>query len=161
LLLLLSHDLLPAQTTPAPANVGAALIIKLLSFEENISSMEKGISVYVLGSPDMESEMRTCLGKTIGTASIKTVSGGDSMPETPPKILVVGQGANINEAIAYTRAKSILSATNIPEFVKKGVTLGIGKGADKKPVILLNLRSANKEKCEWNPAIMKIAEIIK
>ena len=101
------------------------------------------------------------LQKIIGQANIKNVESGNNLPSTTPSILFVCDKSKVDEAIKYTQDNKILSATNLPDLVTGGVTLGFGVGDDNKPKILLNINSSAKEGLNWNPAIMKVAQIIK
>jgi len=51
--------------------------------------------------------------------------------------------------------------TGKPDLVKEGVALGIGVGSDGKPKVILNLSATAEENLTWNPAILKMARIIK
>ncbi|MBN2425058.1 MAG: DUF4154 domain-containing protein [Calditrichaceae bacterium] len=149
------NNILFAQTKEAPAPIAAALLVKVIGFEKNISAGE--ITIYVLGSSDITAELR----KVIGTANIKSVQTGSSLPSTKPSILFIADEGKMAEAVEYTRKNKILSVTNLPELVSKGVTLGFGIGKADKPIILMNLTSSAEESLDWNPAIMKVAQTTK
>jgi acylphosphatase len=155
LLLLFLNTQVSAQTKEAPASIAAALLVKVIGFEKNISAGD--ITIYVLGSSSMASELK----KVIGQAKIKTVDSGNSLPSAKPSILFVADNNKADAAMKYTQENKVLSATNIPDLVSKGTTLGFGVGADNKPKILLNVTSSAKEGLDWNPAIMKVAQVIK
>lgn len=150
-----------AQVKEAPANVIAALIVKLAGFEKNISGNAGDITIYVLGAADVANELKKGIGKQIGNATLKSVETGNNLPTNKPAILHVGDASKAQEAIQYTRSNKILSTTGQPNLVTDGVTLGIGVGEDGKPKILLNLTSSVEEGLDWNPAIMKVAKTIK
>ena len=154
-LLLFLNSQVAAQTEEAPASIAAALLVKVIGFEKNLSTSD--IKIYVLGSNDMADELK----KVIGQAKIKTVQSGNSLPSSKPSILFVADEGKADDATKYTQENNVLSATNIPDLVSKGVTLGFGVGSDNKPKILLNVTSSAKESLDWNPAIMKVAQIIK
>ena len=143
------------QTKEAPASITAALLVKVIGFEKNISAGD--ILIYVLGSNDLYSELK----KLIGQANIKAVQSGNSLPSSKPSILFIADESKVDEVSKYTQENKVLSATNIPDLVSKGVTLGFGVGDDNKPKILLNVTSSAKEGLDWNPAIMKVAQVIK
>ena len=143
------------QTKEAPASITAALLVKVIGFEKNISAND--IIIYVLGSNDLYSELK----KIIGQANFKVVQSGNTLPSSKPSILFVADQGKVDDAIKYTQQNKVLSATNIPDLVSKGVTLGFGIGDDNKPKILLNVTSSAKEGLDWNPAIMKVAQVIK
>lgn len=144
-----------AQVNEAPAPIAAALLVKVIGFEKNISAGD--ILIYVLGSNDLYSELK----KLIGQANIKAVQSGNSLPSSKPSILFIADESKVDEVSKYTQENKVLSATNIPDLVSKGVTLGFGVGDDNKPKILLNVTSSAKEGLDWNPAIMKVAQVIK
>ncbi len=154
-LLVVFNGLLTAQVNEAPAPIAAALLVKVIGFEKNISAGD--ITIYVLGSGSMASELK----KVIGQANIKSVQSGNSLPSSKPSILFVTDDGKTDVTTKYTQENKVLSATNIPDLVSKGVTLGFGVGSDNKPKILLNVTSSAEEGLDWNPAIMKVAQIIK
>ncbi len=150
-----------AQVNKAPANVAATLTIKLLTMEKNISGSGGDVTIYVMGSGDVAKELKNAVGKAIGSAKLSDVISGDELPAVKPTILFVGDPSTADQAVQYTRSQKIASVTNIPELVAKGVTLGLGIGGDGKPKILLNISSSSEEGLDWNPAIMKIAQVVK
>ena len=145
----------------APANIAAALIVKLAALEKNMSGSSKDLTVYVLGASEVANELKKLRGRKIGSAELKNVVLGNGLPENRPDILFVGSDSQVNDAIAYTRSKKCLSVAGIPELVEKGITLGIGIGENGKPQILLNLSSTLQEGMDWNPAILKFAKTVK
>src|SRR3990172_736844 len=149
-----------AQVTEAPANVAAALVVKILGFEKNIGG-SGDVTIYVLGAADVESELKKGVGKPIGGAVLKEVTSGNGLPGTKPSVLFIGDAAKQAEVTRYCQANKVLSITSIPDLVSKGITLGFGVGDDGKPKILLNLTSSVEEGLDWNPAIMKVAQTIK
>jgi hypothetical protein len=150
----------PAQDMDAPANVVAALLVKVATFEKNLAG---GIDlyIYVLGEPDVAAELQKAVGKELGRSTLKRVDKGNALPSEKPSILFIGDPIRANEAVAYCRANKVLSVTHKPALVLKGVTLGFGVNEAGKPSILLNLSSSVEENLDWNPAIMKVAKILK
>ncbi|MCK5146859.1 YfiR family protein [bacterium] len=151
---------LHAQATDAPANVAAALLVKVAIYEKTISGSAQDVSIYVLGDAAVAAELRKGVGKPIGKATLKSVESGDGLPAVKPNILFITDPSKLTEALEYTQSNDILSATNKPDLVARGVTLGIGI-AGGKPRILLNLSSSVEENLDWNAAIMKVAKTIK
>ena len=152
--------MLSAQVKDAPANIAAAMLVKLVAFEKKVSS-GGDISIYVLGAAEVAAELQKGIGKPIGNATLKSVESGDDLPGNKPSVLYVGNAAKLPAVTKYTHENKILSATGLPDLVSKGVTLGFGVGEDGKPKILLNLTTSVEEGLEWNPAIMKVATTIK
>jgi hypothetical protein len=148
-----------AQTKKAPAEVAAAMLVKVAAFEKGLSGGEV-ISIYVWGDAGVAAELQKGIGQLIGKSSLKSVESGNGLPTQKPSILFVGAAPNVDAALQYSHANKILSATGNPNLINKGITLGFGIGDDNKPKIFLNLNGSVQEGLEWNPAIMKIAKLV-
>ncbi len=142
-----------------PADMASSLLMKLAAFEKNISSGGE-ITIHLMGAPSVASELKKNIGKSIGKSKITAISEGDKFPGEKPSILFLGDASLVSRVISYTEKNKVLSVTNLPELVKNGINLGIGVDASGKSKIYLNLTAASKENCEWNPAILKVAEIV-
>ncbi len=142
------------------ANVVAALMIKLLAFEKNLSGAGD-LSIYVLGAPHIAEELRKTIGKNVGGAIVRAVLEGQELPKTKPGVLYLGSAAKAEEARRYCRSNRILSVTGIEQLAYDGVTLGLGLGNDGRPKVLLNLSASAAEGLYWNADIMKIAKTLK
>jgi hypothetical protein len=147
-----------AQLKKAPADVAAAMLIKVADFEKNISD-GRSVGIYVMGAPEVAAELRKGVGKPIGKGTLGRVDAGNGLPSGRPDILFVGSASGVVSALEYTRKNRVLSATGSPDLVERGITLGFGIGEDDKPKILLNSKSSAAEGVDWNPAILKIAKI--
>jgi hypothetical protein len=147
------------QVQTAPPSLAATLIIKLAAFEKRIAGSGE-VSIFVLGDPQTAVELQKGVGTLIGQSKLMRVASGTGLPKEKPSILFVGSRAKWEDAVAYTRANKILRATANPDWVGRGVTLGMGVGNDGKPKIWLNLTSAAEENLDWNPAILKIAKTV-
>ncbi len=156
LFLFLRPPLFP-QVQTAPPNIAATLIVKLAAFEKGISC-SPGVTIFVLADPKVAIELEKGIGTAIGQSRLSRVLTGIRLPSEKPSILFVGGGASPEEAVAYSRSQKILSVTANPEWVARGVNLGVGVGNDGKPKVLLNLTAAAEENCNWNPAIMKLVK---
>ena len=150
--LVLSPHVMGQATDEAPPKLQAALIMKLLAFYNNLGA--KPFTIHVVGAPDVAKHLKAQIGKTAGKATLNAVTEGDAAPSESCHVIYVG--TSIKELVAYSQANSVLSVTGKPDFVPKGVTLGIGI-ENKKPKILLNLSSSKAESINWNPAILKVA----
>jgi len=148
------------QVQDAPPSIAAALTVKLAAFYKNIDT-DGDVSVYVMGSPQVAAELEKGIGTSIGTSKLARVLFGEEVPGQKPSILFVGNQVNLDKALAYSRARKILTVTGLPDLVDRGVTLGIGVGNDGKPKVILNLMSTVEENVSWNPAIMKIARTVR
>ncbi len=140
------------------ASVAAALTLKLVGFNSKLSG---GIKIYVVGNDALANEMKKGIGKPIGKATLESVDGGNDIPSGKYQVIVCGSTAKVSAVSKYAKSNKILSITNIPSLLSKGISLGIGVGDDNKPKIMLNLTQSNEEGIDWNPAIMKVAETTK
>ena len=151
--------LLAADIHVAPAKIQAALFLKLFGFNKGLSA-GGDISVHVVGSPEFAAALQKAVGESIGRARISSVTQGKSLPSKKPTVVYLGDASKTDEIIEYTRADKILSITGLPDQVPKGITLGVGILGDK-PRIILNVSSSKEEGIDWNPALLKIASVIK
>lgn len=146
-----------AQAKALTAEVTAALIVKLVSFEKKIGGGGE-VTIHVIGAPDVAAELKKAIGREIGSSTLKNVNQSDGIPATPPTILYVGNAGAVAGALSFSREKKIMTISGIPGLTQKGITLGLELGDDGKPKIVLNLTSSKEEGLDWNPAIMKIAK---
>jgi hypothetical protein len=145
------------QVQTAPPGLAATLIVKLAAFEKGISNSST-VTIFVLSDPRVAAELEKGIGASVGQSRLSRVISGTRPPAEKPSILFVGREADPVEAVAYSRSHKILSVTATPEWIARGVNLGVGVGNDGKPKVLLNLTATAEENCDWNPAIMKIAK---
>ncbi len=143
---------------PAPANVAAALTVKIAGFNKNITG---DVSIYVVGNDAIAAELKKAIGKKIGGGTLKSVTSGSGAPATKPSIIFISSAGSVAAITKYSRANKVLTVSNDPGIVSDGATLGVVVGDDGKPKILLNLTSSVEEGVDWNPAIMKVAQTIK
>ena len=155
MIVLMINSKLQAQALPLPGDIAAKLLVKVIEFEKNISKQD--IVIYVQGAPDVAKELE----KMIGQAGIVKVVSGPSLPASKPTIYFVNNAGHLAEALKYTRQNKVLSVSNYPSFVPTGVTLGLGVGQDNKAKIILNVTASEEEGVDWEPAIMKVAKIVK
>ena len=141
--------------TEAPAKLQAALIMKLLTYYNNLGT--KDYTIYVVGAEDVANELKGAIGKKTGKATLAAVTSGATAPSGGADIVYVG--ADVQGSISYTQRTSTLSITGNPDFLNQGVTLGIGLAAGK-PKIFLNLTASKAENADWNPAILKVAKTL-
>lgn len=151
---------LQAQMKNAPANIVAAMIVKVINFEKTIAN-SGDITIYVLDAPEVARELKEAIGMSVGKSTLKAVTSGKTLPTDKPTVIYFDNASRLDAVIRHTHANKILSATGHPDLVNKGVTLGFGIGDDNKPKIILNPSASLEEGMEWNPAIFKIAKIVK
>ena len=72
-----------------------------------------------------------------------------------------GNANTLTELLKMSHTKGITTATGVPEYVQRGVAIGIGKKADQKPDILINLPSSRQEGSEFDASLLRIANVVK
>jgi YfiR/HmsC-like len=150
-----------AQTKTASPEIIAEMILKLASFEKSMSGASDDITVYVLGADDVAKALDKKIGEKIGKATLKKVKKGDDLPEESPNIFYIGDETKIFSAIMFTRTQKALSVTGLLNQAEKGISLSIASDDAGKPAIAVNLAASKEEGLDWNPAILKIAMVIK
>ncbi len=142
----------------APTKIQAALFMKLLTFDKNLSKKEN-ITIHIIGSSDFAAEIEKRVGSKIGSSTLSAITQGPDIPKQKPSVIYLGDASKLNEVLQYTSTNKILSITGMAELVPKGVSLGVGISVkDNKPKVLLNKNSSKNENIYWNPAILKIAK---
>lgn len=139
----------------APADIQAALTLKLLVFHEKLAS-SGDITIYVVNGSEYAQALKKAIGKPIGSSKLSSVIEGDDVPKQKPSVVYLGNSSKLDDILSYCRSNSTLSITGDPELIYKGVTLGFGV-SNEKPKVLLNLSSSKLENIDWNPAILKVA----
>lgn len=142
----------------SPASIAAALTLKLAGFNNKLSG---SVKIYVVGNDALAAELKKGVGKPLGKATLAAVDAGADVPGAKYEVIVCGSAGKAGAVSSYAKKNKVLSVTNIPSVLSKGISLGIGVGDDNKPKILLNLTQSSEEGIDWNPAIMKVAETVK
>ena len=137
----------------------AEAIVTYAAYERNIAQQTDGVSIFVIGAPDVADKLQKYIGDQIGGNTLKSVLEGASLPGVVPDIVFVGDPAAAREVIQYTRRNKILSIAGKPAIIAQGITLGIGASKKKKVEILLNLTAALSEGLDWDPQVMGIAQM--
>jgi hypothetical protein len=173
-----------AGTEPMPfkPDVQIALLLKILTYDRSFSVKNKsGVKigvVFVAADPEsvaVKDEILKTLAlvadRTIKNVPIKAVA----LEYKDPKSLAAtvrseginvfyiapGNAASLQELLRMSHTRGITTATGVPEYVQRGVAIGIGIKADKKPDILINLPSSRQEGSEFDASLLRIATVVK
>ena len=173
-----------AGTEPMPfkPDVQITLLLKILTYDRSFSVKAKsGVKigvVYVASDPEsvqVKDEILKTLqlvaDRTIKNVPIKAIA----LEYKDPKSLAAtvrseginvfyiapGNAASLQELLRMSHTKGITTATGVPEYVQRGVAIGIGIKADKKPDILINLPSSRQEGSEFDASLLRIATVVK
>jgi hypothetical protein len=149
-----------AQYSPADATHSSQMVSMACIFEKGISE-KADCEIYIYKNPDVQNVIKTFEGQKLGNTTLKTLSSGEGLPTGHPDIVFIGDKKNFEELLAYCNDNDVLTLTNIPSLVKKGVTLGMGVDGAGTPRLLINPDGVAEQGRNFNPAIMKIAKVFK
>jgi hypothetical protein len=171
-----------AQTMPMPVDIQLPLFLKILTYDRSFeykarSAITIGIA-YLPGDPasvkakdEMVANLGRLAGRTIKNLPIKHVVLEFRDPASFDKAVKAGKvnvlyvapglGDQLPLLVKMSRSYAITTATGVPEFVQRGIAVGIGMKADKKPDILINLPSSRSEGSEFDASLLRIATVVK
>ena len=171
-----------AQTMPMPVDIQLPLFLKILTYDRSFqykarTAITIGI-VYLPGDPasvkakdEMVANMARLSDRTIKNLPIRHVvlefrdvaSLDKAVKAGRVNVLYVapGMGEQLPALIKMSRTYAITTATGVPEFVQRGIAVGIGMKADKKPDILINLTSSRSEGSEFDASLLRISTVVK
>ncbi len=138
----------------APAQIQAALFVKLLAFHQGLAGQE--ITIHVVGNDKVAAELKRVSGVAVGTGKLGGVTAGGIPPEKKPSAVYIGDPARLEAATDYARKNGVITLTGLPELVPRGVSLGIGISGGK-PRVLLNISASKDEGIRWDPTILKVS----
>jgi hypothetical protein len=171
-----------AEAMPFPPDVQIALLLKVLTYDRSFQYKAKsGVTIGVVYVPtDPESvkakdEVLQTLARvsdrTIKNLPIKfvpleykdAVSLEKAVRAHKVNVFYIapGNAAGLPALLKMSKTFAITSATGVPEFVERGVAIGIGIKADKKPDILINLPASRTEGSDFDASLLRIARVMK
>jgi len=182
--LLLAALVVPARTEPMPfpADVQVALLLKILTYDRLFeakahSALTIGV-VFTAADPesvqakeDILRTLRAVADRTIRNVPIRgvaleyrdAVSLQNTVRTSGINVLYIGPGnaAVLIPVLRLSHTHGITTATGVPEYVQKGVAIGIGIKPDRKPDILINLPSSRQEGSDFDASLLRIATVVK
>jgi len=163
--LLIQGVALAARAQDVDLDRASVIILKLLALDQDLQRKTGGkLEIGVIGSPEAVAAFTKLKGHAIAkgsSVSVAAIVSYDALPPAQkPTFVFVGEGADPALVTRYTRDNRVLSVTNVPSFVGKGVTLGIGIENDN-PKVLLNLTGSAFEGIQWDPKILKISKTVR
>jgi len=170
-----------AEPMPVPADLQVTLILKVLSYDRNFAARAAGelrIAVVISpGDPD-SARARAQIVDVTQTLPFRMMRGvpirylfveyaSDAQLETfvtTNQIAVLyiapGNQQNLDALLRISQSRQIVTATGVPEYVERGVAVGVGVRQDK-PVILINLPSSKSAGTEFDASLLRIAKVIR
>jgi len=171
-----------AEAMPFPADVQITLLLKILTYDRSFQYKAKsGVTIGVLFVPtDPESvKAKDAIVKTLQLVADRTIKNQPIRHVTleyknPAELeksvrsnrvnvfyIAPGNSDSLSAVMKLSKTYGITTATGVPEYVQRGVAIGIGIRADKKPEILINLPSSRSEGSEFDASLLRIATVVK
>ncbi len=171
-----------AEAMPFPADVQITLLLKILTYDRSFPAKAKsGVTIGVVYVPSDPQSVKAKdeIIKTLqavsdlriknvpikfqpieyrNPASLETAvrTGGVNVFYIAP-----GNAEGLDQLLKVSHTRGITTATGVPEYVQRGVAIGIGIKADKKPDILINLPNSRSEGSEFDASLLRIATVVK
>jgi hypothetical protein len=170
------------EPMPFPADVQITLLLKILTYDRSFQAKAKSAVtigvVYVAADPEsvkakdeILNTLKLVADRTIKNVPIRAVALEYRDPAGLGKIvqkaginvfyIAPGNADSLRELLRVSHTQGITTATGVPEYVLRGVAIGIGIKADKKPDILINLPSSRQEGSEFDASLLRIANVVK
>jgi hypothetical protein len=144
------------------AKAGNELVIGIVSVPRDADAAQATESVM--------NTLHSYLGKTVKRLPLQFYTHIYSTPEKLTQwiqlkkinVLYVtpGHDGHLNDLLKVCQNLKITTTTGVPDYVYKGVSVGIG-ARQAKPQILINLTSSRREGSEFDASLLRIATIIK
>ena len=171
-----------AEAMPFQADVQITLLLKILTYDRSFQYKAKsGVTIGVLFVPtDPESvKAKDAIVKTLQLVADRTIKNQPIRHVTleyknPAELeksvrsnrvnvfyIAPGNSDSLGAVMKLSKTYGITTATGVPEYVQRGVAIGIGIRADKKPEILINLPSSRSEGSEFDASLLRIATVVK
>ena len=168
------------EAPPVPANVQVSLLFKALTFERNLVERSGGeliIGVVYVPGDRLSERAKDAIAETLREAATKTVkklpirsvmlpytSAADLEQAVKAErvgVLYVtpGNSGHLDTVLKVSQARRIITVTGVPEYVKRGVALGVGRGQDQNELII-NLRSARSEGSDFDSRLLRTAIVL-
>ena len=179
---LLSAPAAGTEPMPFPADVQITLLLKILTYDRSFTAKAKSAVtigvVYVAADPEsvkakdeILNTLKLVADRTIKNVPIRAVALEYRDPAGLGKLvqkaginvfyIAPGNADSLRELLRVSHTQGITTATGVPEYVQRGVAIGIGIKADKKPDILINLPSSRQEGSEFDASLLRIANVVK
>ena len=166
---------------PFPADVQVTLLLKILTYDRAFQAKAKsGVTIGVVYVPsDAQSvkakdeilkTLQMVADRTIKNVPIKfqpvefrSPASLEAAVRTGVNVFYIapGNAEGLDQLIKVSHTRGVTTATGVPEYVQRGVAVGIGIKPDKKPDILINLSSSRSEGSDFDASLLRIATVVK
>ncbi|KPK77859.1 MAG: hypothetical protein AMJ89_01670 [candidate division Zixibacteria bacterium SM23_73] len=169
------------EEMPVPPRVQIPILLKVLTYDRNFERKvgDKLVIGILYDSQDDDSKkikeklldvLDSLSGKTVKDAPFTYVDLGYSSEESLRNSIVSknidvlylapGGVLYLKSIVQISQKYKILTITGVPDYVKKGISVGIGL-KDKKPEIWINLGSTKAEGSDFTANLLKLCKIIR
>jgi hypothetical protein len=180
---LLTFAALPvrAESMALPAELQVPLILKILTYDRQLEARGKTeVAIGIVfdpadsGSSKAAEQVSDTLfkftGKTVKKLPLKyylvEFTNAAELQAAIKKrginvlYLCPGIAKSVQSVTKISQAEGITTATGVPEYVHRGVAVGIGVFQDK-PQIFINLPSSKSEGSEFDASLLQIATVLR
>lgn len=170
-----------AQGAPVPADLQVTLILKVLTYDRRLlqeSTTEVNVGILYFPSNAGSVAARNAVEQILQQFADKTVKGRPirhvaieytTAAELQSRVVAnrinvlyvaPGNSEHLESVLQVSQKNGIVTATGVPDYVTRGVSVGIGLRQDK-PHILINLTSARSEGSEFDASLLRIATVVR
>jgi len=169
------------ESVPVPADLQVSLLLKVLTFDRNFT--KRGwtalhIGIVFVGSDPASSKVRSDIIEVFKRSSDKTLRNlpieftaveytsdrqiEDAIKASQFNLLYIapGNARNLTKLVQVSQSRQILTTTGVPDYVQRGVAVGIGVRQDR-PEILINLLSSKSAGSEFDASLLRVARVIR
>jgi hypothetical protein len=170
-----------AEPMPLAPDLQVPLILKILTYDRHFETKAgKELAIGIVYAPldpasvktanDVAETLYRYSGKTVKRLPIRYFLLEYKDPENLARALdqrgvsvlyvAPGNGRNLAAILGVTKQQGATSATGVPDYVRRGVSVGLGVSQDR-PQILINLGSSRSEGSEFDASLLRIATVLK
>jgi hypothetical protein len=135
-----------------PANGVTLGILYQAAYPESVAAKDAAIAAVKKRNLPI-----TCVALEVGSLSLLR----KRLTETDANIVYVAplRSVDIAEIGAITRQRGIRSVTGVPEYVDRGISVGIGL-RNNRPLVIINLEAARAEGSAFSSQLLSLARIV-
>jgi hypothetical protein len=168
------------QEMPVPVDVQYSLFLKIASFDRNLAAREgenvvigvlfqEGVKSSLQAKEDFLNAAAQCSQKQLFDKPIECIGIPIEQGADLQEVLVGSKltaayvtpmrAINISALAHSLTERGILTFTGVPEYVEKGVAIGIGLRADR-PLILINLIQGKRAGADLSAQLLRLAKVV-
>lgn len=170
------------EPMPFPADVQITLLLKILTYDRSFQAKARSgvmLGVVYVAADAQSVKAKNDIMKTLQLVSDRTIKNvpiraipleyrDHASLEKAVRAdgvnvfyIAPGNSESLQQLLRVSHTRGITTATGVPEYVQRGVAIGIGIKPDKKPDILINLPNSRQEGSEFDASLLRIANVVK